>query len=116
MRSSHTKMGGNDSPLVRAEKNANIMPFCMSDRMSTIAAKILMELGYTNVWNFQSGLASWEHQGYTRDPGIQKVSALPVQPDIGRGGDMDMDSNGTGGGQSKRGGDEFGLLYSGWIP
>ncbi len=47
-----------------AQKTAKIVLYCMSDRMSTIAAKILVELGYTNVWNLQGGMAGWDRQGY----------------------------------------------------
>ncbi len=50
--------------LFPAEKTAKIVLYCMSDRMSTIAAKILVELGYTNVWNLQGGMAGWDRQGY----------------------------------------------------
>lgn len=50
--------------LLPAEKNAKIVLYCMSDRMSTIAAKTLVELGYTNIWNLQGGMAAWDHQGY----------------------------------------------------
>ncbi len=57
--------------LLPAKKNAKIVLYCMSDRMSTIAAKTLVELGYTNVWNLQGGMAGWDRQGY---PVIRKSS------------------------------------------
>jgi rhodanese-related sulfurtransferase len=47
-----------------ARKGAKIVLYCMSDRMSTIAAQTLAGLGYTNVWNLQDGMAGWGRQGY----------------------------------------------------
>jgi rhodanese-related sulfurtransferase len=36
----------------------------MGDHMSTIAAKKLAELGYTNIWNLEGGMVAWRKQGY----------------------------------------------------
>jgi rhodanese-related sulfurtransferase len=46
------------------DKNAKIVVYCMSDRMSNIAAKELVELGYTNVLNLDGGMISWKESGY----------------------------------------------------
>ena len=51
--------------LLPAKKSAKIVVYCMSDRMSTIAAETLVRLGYTNLWNLQGGMAAWGKQGYS---------------------------------------------------
>lgn len=46
------------------DKNAKIVLYCKSGRMSTIAAKHLTELGYTNVYNHILGMHDWQSKGY----------------------------------------------------
>jgi len=46
-----------------AEKNAKIVLYCRSDRMSNIAANTLVEKGYTNVYNLDGGFTEWEKAG-----------------------------------------------------
>ena len=46
------------------KKDAKIVLYCMSDRMSTIAAGSLVGLGYTNVYNLQGGMVGWRKQGF----------------------------------------------------
>ncbi len=50
--------------LLPATKEAKIVLYCKSDRMSTIAAETLVRLGYTNVWNLKGGMVDWRRQGY----------------------------------------------------
>jgi len=47
-----------------ADKNAGIVLYCRSGRMSTIVAKELVKAGYTHVWNLDGGMIAWEKAGF----------------------------------------------------
>ncbi|MBM3181737.1 MAG: rhodanese-like domain-containing protein [Chloroflexi bacterium] len=47
-----------------ADKNAKIVLYCRSGRMSAIAAEELVKLGYTDIWNLTGGMADWERAGF----------------------------------------------------
>lgn len=46
------------------DTNAKIVLYCRSGRMSDIAAKELVKLGYTNVSHLAGGMIEWEKNGY----------------------------------------------------
>lgn len=47
-----------------ADKNAQIVLYCQSGRMSAIAADALVKLGYTDIWNLEGGMVDWEQAGF----------------------------------------------------
>jgi rhodanese-related sulfurtransferase len=47
-----------------SDKSAKIVLYCRSGRMSEIAAKTMVQLGYTNIWNHTGGMIDWEKQGH----------------------------------------------------
>jgi rhodanese-related sulfurtransferase len=49
------------------DKNAEMVLYCRSGRMSEIAAEKLVSLGYTNIWNLKGGLVAREQVGYEID-------------------------------------------------
>lgn len=46
------------------DKEAKIVLYCRSGRMSAMAAEALVKLGYTNIWNLKGGMLEWEQAGF----------------------------------------------------
>lgn len=47
-------------------KNAKIVLYCRTGRMSEIAAQKLAEKGYSNVYNIIGGKVEWDNKGYSK--------------------------------------------------
>jgi len=47
-----------------ADKNAKIVVYCRSDRMSRISVEEWVKAGYTNLYNLDGGFEAWEEAGY----------------------------------------------------
>jgi len=50
-----------------ADKDAKIVLYCRSGRMSQIASEELVGLGYTTIWNLKEGMVQWEQAGFELD-------------------------------------------------
>jgi rhodanese-related sulfurtransferase len=48
-----------------ANKSARILVYCLTGRSSEIAAQTLLDLGYTDVWNLDTGMNGWQASGRT---------------------------------------------------
>ncbi len=46
------------------DRQAKIVVYCRSGRMSAIAAAELAKAGYTRIWNLDGGMSAWEQAGY----------------------------------------------------
>ena len=60
-----------------ADKNAEIVLYCRSDRMSTIASETLVGLGYTNIYNLDGGMVAWENAGLEIQSAAKKIESQP---------------------------------------
>lgn len=59
----YNEIGQNLSQLP-ADKDAKIVLYCSSGRMSQMAAEELVSLGYTNIWNLKGGMVEWKRAGF----------------------------------------------------
>jgi len=45
-------------------RSTKLVLYCRSGGMGAIAARTLVKLGYTDVWNLDGGMIAWEQAGY----------------------------------------------------
>ncbi|MBI2985355.1 MAG: rhodanese-like domain-containing protein [Deltaproteobacteria bacterium] len=50
--------------LDKLPRSRDAMLYCMSGRMSAIAAETMVRLGYRNVWNLKEGMREWQKKGF----------------------------------------------------
>jgi rhodanese-related sulfurtransferase len=55
---------GQNLDLIPQNKSAKIVVYCQVSMNSSIVARQLVNLGYTNIWNLAGGLIAWQQQGY----------------------------------------------------
>ncbi len=48
-----------------SDRQAQIVVYCRSGRMSAIAAAELARAGYTHIWNLEGGMSAWEQAGFS---------------------------------------------------
>ncbi len=47
-----------------ADKKTRLVLYCRSGMMSRIAARTLVNEGFTDVWNLEGGMIAWQEAGY----------------------------------------------------
>lgn len=52
------------APVVLPDRQAKVVVYCQTGRMSAIAADALVRMGYTDVVNLDGGMVAWDRAGY----------------------------------------------------
>jgi len=59
----YTEVGAR-APRLFPNRQAKIVVYCQTGRMSAIAAEALVRMGYTRVFNLDGGMVAWQRVGY----------------------------------------------------
>ncbi len=54
----------NEIGLIEKYKDQDVLIYCRSGNRSTVASKILLDAGFTNVYNLRKGISGWTSDGY----------------------------------------------------
>ncbi len=59
------------------DKNALIVVYCCTGKRGLLAAKTLMDMGFTNVYSLKGGIRAWVEQGHVLDTAYGEMILKP---------------------------------------